>query len=52
MELNSFDENNSHAELLFQLDMEGNEQKTYAMIADSGTLPRDALIAKDFSRLY
>ncbi|KOY80286.1 DUF1963 domain-containing protein [Lysinibacillus macroides] len=56
MDANSFDENNSHAELLFQLDMESNAQKTYAMIADSGTLQffieRDALIAKDFSRLY
>ncbi|WP_341300858.1 DUF1963 domain-containing protein [Lysinibacillus sp. FSL H8-0500] len=56
METNSFDEHNRNAELLFQLDMEGNAQKTYAMIADSGTLQffieRDALIAKDFSRLY
>ena len=38
METNSFDEHNRNAELLFQLDMEGNAQKTYAMIADSGTL--------------
>lgn len=49
MDKNSFDENNSKAELLFQLDMEGDAQKTYAMIADSGTLQffieRDSLIA-------
>ncbi|MFB7157392.1 YwqG family protein [Lysinibacillus sp. NPDC056232] len=57
MDKNSFDEkNNGKAELLFQLDMEGDAQKTYAMIADSGTLQffieRDNLIAKDFSKLY
>ncbi|AVK97410.1 DUF1963 domain-containing protein [Lysinibacillus sphaericus] len=56
MDKNSFDEKNSNAELLFQLDMEGNAKKTYAMIADSGTLQffieRDSLIAKDFTQLY
>ncbi|KOP69364.1 hypothetical protein AMS59_23625 [Lysinibacillus sp. FJAT-14745] len=56
MDKNSFDENNGKAELLFQLDMEDDAQKTYTMIADSGTLrffiERDNLIAKEFSKLY
>lgn len=56
MDKNSFDEHNSNAELLFQLDMEGNDKKTYAMILDSGTMQffieKEALLAKDFSKLY
>lgn len=56
MDKNSFDEDNSNAELLFQLDMEGTAKDTYVMIGDSGTMQffskRDALTAKDFSKLY
>ncbi len=51
MDQSSFDEKNAVYELLFQLDMEGSDQKTYAMIYDSGTM--QFFIEKEaFSQLY
>ncbi|GIN20264.1 hypothetical protein J1TS3_13980 [Siminovitchia fordii] len=51
MDQSSFDEKNAVYELLFQLDMEGSDQKTYAMIYDSGTM-QFFIEKEDFSQLY